>query len=296
MHLVITDSGLGGLTVFAQLERALRAAGRSRSTRLTYVNAWPEQGRGYNSLPDLASRARVFDLALDRMLDMRPDAIVIACNTLSIVYEQTVFRRSASVPVHGIVDAGVNLFAEALAAEPDSALVVLGTRTTVDSGAHRDRLVRRGFAATRIAGASCHGLATAIEQGPDREDVRGLVEACARAAADAAPAGEPLFAGLCCTHYSLVEDGLRAALAACSSRTVGTLDPNTRLVEQLTARFATPAASGPSAGPGEPVSVEVISKVQLNDAQRAAIGGIVEPISPPAARAIAGYRHVPDLF
>jgi glutamate racemase len=296
VHLVITDSGLGGLTVFAQLERALRAAGRSRSTRLTYVNAWPEQGRGYNSLPDLSSRARVFDLALERMRDMRPDAIVIACNTLSIVYEQTVFRRSASVPVHGIVDAGVNLFAEALAAEPDSALVVLGTRTTVESGAHRERLAHRGFATARIAGVSCHGLATAIEQGPDRADVRGLVEACARAAADAAPVGEPLFAGLCCTHYSLVEDGLRAALAASSARTIGTLDPNTRLVEELTARFAAPAAPGQSAGPEEPVSVEVISKVHLSDAQRAAIGGIVEPISPAAARAIARYRHVPDLF
>ena len=64
-HLVVTDSGLGGLSICAALERRLRAEGR-RSVRLTYVNAWPFEGRGYNDLPDLRARAEVFDRALRR--------------------------------------------------------------------------------------------------------------------------------------------------------------------------------------------------------------------------------------
>jgi glutamate racemase len=298
VHLVITDSGLGGLSICAHLERALGSTA-SRSIRLTYVNAWPEEGRGYNSLPDAPSRARVFDRALRSMIGMRPDAIVIACNTLSILYELTEFRRAAPVPVYGIVEAGVALFEEALHAHPGGSLVVLGTRTTVESGVHRDRLVQRGIAPERIAGVSCHGLAAAIEQGPGSEAVGTLIDACARSAGAMAPPGEPLIAGLCCTHYSMVEDRIRAAIAASTGRTVITLDPNTRLVEDLTGRFPVRAASekvpDQAAGPGR-ATVEVISKVALSHAQREGIGSLVRQVSPATARALADYRHAPDLF
>ncbi|HSP90980.1 MAG TPA: hypothetical protein VLN08_08735, partial [Vicinamibacterales bacterium] len=79
-HIVVTDSGLGGLSICALLEQGLRAAGPARAVRLTYVNAWPFEDRGYNDLPDEHERARVFDLALSRMAQMEPDRILIACN------------------------------------------------------------------------------------------------------------------------------------------------------------------------------------------------------------------------
>jgi hypothetical protein len=67
-HVVITDSGLGGLSVCAALERGLRLAAEPRGVRLTYVNAWPYEDRGYNDLPDEEARARVFDSALARIV------------------------------------------------------------------------------------------------------------------------------------------------------------------------------------------------------------------------------------
>lgn len=295
MHLVITDSGLGGLNVSARLERALRDTPPAPGIRLTYVNAWPETGRGYNSLPDMASRASVFDSALRRMREMGPDAIVIACNTLSIIYEATEFRRDPGVPVQGIVDAGVRLFEEALDAEPASTLLILGTRTTVESGAHRNRLVLRGIDPGRISGASCHGLATAIEEGPERPEVAALIDTCMQAAAASAGSGEPLFAGLCCTHYEMVEDRIRGALAAHTGRLVGTLDPNARLVEDISARLPRQGRMAkPDSGNG--ISVEVISKIALSAAQRRAIGAVIERVSPATAHALQNYRHVPDLF
>jgi glutamate racemase len=292
--LVITDSGLGGLTICAQIVRALGADTASPDVRITYVNAWPEEGRGYNSLPDIPSRARVFDRALRRMHHMRPDAIVIACNTLSILYDATAFQKDAPVPVHGIVNAGVELFDAALRAEGGSTLVLLGTRTTVESGAHRDRLVQRGVAPGRITAASCHGLATAIEQEPDGAAAGALIDTCAQAASAAGPMGEPLLAGLCCTHYAMIESRFRAALAKHTGRTIITLDPNVRLVEEVVARV--PREARRHSDEGRTPAVEVISKVTLTAAQRSGIGRIIGRASPSTARALHEYRHVPDLF
>jgi glutamate racemase len=330
MHLLLTDSGLGGLSICAALEATLRRSPDARGIRLqpdlrrsrdhlrlTYVNAWPEEGRGYNDLPDMAARAAMFDRALARIDAMAPDAILVACNTLSIVYEATGHHRSARIPVRGIVEAGVALFEEALRAHAAGALVLVGTRTTIDSGVHRERLLARGLAAGRVAGASCHGLATAIENGPHSRDTDARVEACAARASAAAPAGEPLLLGLCCTHYGMVVGRLREAVARASGRPVVALDPNERLMRDVAAwliggrAFAGDAGAArarrgedrtvvPLPEPGarslEPAIVEVVSKVALSEAKREAVAALVEAISPATARALRSYKHVPDLF
>jgi hypothetical protein len=51
----------------------------------------------------------------------------------------------------------------------------------------------------------------------------------------------------------------------------------------------------PSSAGGE-VSVEVISKVALDDTARRAIARLVAPTSPATAQALLSYSHVPDLF
>ena len=297
VHLVVTDSGLGGLTICAGIEQRLRQAGRGPDVRLTYVNAWPEEGRGYNDLPDLAARAATFDRALQAIGRLAPDQIVIACNTLSIVYEHTTHRQRAHVPVHGIIDAGVALFAGALSAAARAALVLVGTRTTIDSGVHRDRLRALGIRGDRVSGASCHGLATAIERGPESEATAALIEACAGRAAAVRPPGTPLFVGLCCTHYGMVAARLGAAVLAKVGGPVETLDPNARLVRDLVARLPVRQAGGRAGdGPAGPPVVRMLSKVALQEEQRRAVAAILERTSPPTAAALLRYDHVPDLF
>ena len=82
LSLVITDSGLGGLSICADIVKGLQSRRSYRSVSLTYFNAWPEQDRGYNLLPGMAERIRVFDRALAAMLRFGPDRILIACNTM----------------------------------------------------------------------------------------------------------------------------------------------------------------------------------------------------------------------
>jgi glutamate racemase len=304
-HIVITDSGLGGLSICAALEKNLREADLPHVVRLTYVNAWPFEDRGYNDLPDAAARADVFDRALLRMSAMRPDRILIACNTLSILYPLTEFSRDPPVPVQGIVDAGVDLFAERLRDDPDASIVLTGTKTTIESGVHRDQLVRRGIDPARIAAASCHGLAAAIERDVDGAGVVELIDVCASRAAAAAPPGAVLFAGLCCTHYGYVAVRIVDALARKTGRRVRALDPNLRLVGSLMAEDGFfEGARGLEAGAGQArlggsqgdVTVELISKVELDDTARRAVARLIEPVSAVTARALLSYSRVPDLF
>ena len=303
-HIVITDSGLGGLSVCAALEQGLRRAGVPGHVRLTYVNAWPFEDRGYNDLPDEAERARVFDAALARMAEMRPGRMLIACNTLSILYPQTAFSRHSAVPVHGIVDAGVDLFAERLAGDPAASIVLVGTRTTIESGVHKARLEQRGIAPRRIAAVSCHGLAGAIERDVDGPGTAGLAGECAARASEAAPPGQMLFLGLCCTHYGYVAARLVDPLARLTARRVIALDPNRRLTSGLLADAAFFEGAGSlglaETAPGESargaVSVELVSKVALTEAARAGIARLVEPVSAATAGALLSYAHVPDLF
>jgi glutamate racemase len=187
----------------------------------------------------------------------------------------------------------VHLFLELLTRHPASALVLIGTRTTIDSGVHRTRLVQRGIAEERLGAASCHGLATAIERDPDSDATASLIDTCAARAATVAPPGDPLFVGLVCTHYGMVADRIAAALAAQTGRRVLPLDPNARLVEEVVTRAANsfgPPIAGAASG------VEVISKVELPVEQREAVARLLEPISAMTASALREYRHMPDLF
>jgi glutamate racemase len=303
-HIVVTDSGLGGLSICALLEQGLRFAGPTRGVRLTYVNAWPFEDRGYNDLPDEHERARVFDGALERMAQMQPDRILIACNTLSILYPRTAFSRHPAVRVHGIVDAGVDLFVERLASDPASSIVLLGTRSTIESGVHKERLEQRGVYPRRIAAVPCHGLAGAIERDVDGPRTAELIGECAARAVAAAPDGSTLILGLCCTHYGYVALRLLEAAARLTFRRVDWIDPNQRLAARL---LADPRFAGEGAGNGMArlrpggsstglVSVELVSKVTLSGTARAGIARLVEQVSPATAEALLSYALVPDLF
>jgi glutamate racemase len=284
--------------VCAAIERGLRQAGGPRGIRLTYVNAWPFEDLGYNDLPDEAARARVFDAALTRMARMEPGRILVACNTLSILYPRTEFSRRAPVPVHGIVDAGVELFAARLEANPGTAIVILGTRTTIESGVHKARLEARGIDPRRIATVSCHGLAGAIERDVDGPRTTELVAECAARAAGAARPGPLLFLGLCCTHYGYIAVRIVDAVARLIPGRVRALDPNLPLAASLLADAAFFEETGHAPGGGGPggVSVEVMSKVSLAETARLGIARLVAPVSQATAAALLSYAHVPDLF
>ncbi|HVP91505.1 MAG TPA: aspartate/glutamate racemase family protein [Terriglobales bacterium] len=292
LAVAITDSGLGGLLIAAELERRLRGAAGDGPVRLVYVNAWPDARFGYNDLPDMTARAAFFDRALAAMTALRPGLILIACNMLSVVYEATAFRRAPAVPVAGILDEGAALFAEALTRDPAGVLALFGTRTTIGSGEHLRRMAGRGVGPRRVVAEACHGLAAAIDKDPDAPAVAAFVEECVLRAAPRLPAGAPVYAGLACTHYAYAAEAFRASLARATGAKVEVLDPGGRLVDVLARGLA---VRHPETGERE-VAVEVVSKVELPDPQRRAVARRLDPVSPATARALVEYRRLPELF
>jgi len=291
-RIVITDSGLGGLFICAELERRLRRASGDRAVRLIYVNAWPDSRGGYNDLPDVASRAAVLDKALAAMTAFRPGLILIACNTLSVLYELTEFARAPAVPVAGIIEEGVELFHQTLTRDPGGKLVLFGTRTTIEAGEHARRLTQRGIEARRIRTTACHGLAGAIDKDPDLPALAGRAEECISRALQDIEIKGTLYAGLCCTHYSYISDIFRNSLERRTGARIEILDPNEQLVRSLTSGMEDPRPEG-----GEvDIAVEVVSKVELDDAQRRAVARRLEPMSARTARALAEYTRIPELF
>ena len=291
-RIVITDSGLGGLSICAKLEKRLRGASGNQAVRLVYVNAWPDSRGGYNDLPDVASRAAVLDKALAAMTAFRPGLILIACNTLSVLYELTEFARAPTVPVAGIIEEGVELFHQTLTRDPGGKLVLFGTRTTIESEEHVRRLTRRGIDARRILTAACHGLAGAVDKDPDSPGLADLVEECVSRALQGKKVDGTLYAGLCCTHYSYISDIFRNSLERQTGARIEILDPNEQLVRSLTSGMEDPRPEG-----GEvDIAVEVVSKVELDDAQRRAVARRLEPVSARTACALAEYTRIPELF
>ena len=291
LALLIADSGMGGLSICADIVRGLQAQGGHRSVSLTYFNAWPEQDRGYNLLPGMAERIRVFDRALSAMLRFGPDRILIACNTLSALYPDTPFSRRAPVPVTDIIGFGVDLMHAYLSARAESRVILLGTPTTIEAGTHRARLAERGIDPGRIVCQPCDRLAGEIEKAPEGAAVRAMIEDyVGQAAGNVADRRLPVAAALCCTHYGYSRRLFEEALRARFECPVEILDPNRAMSEGVLAEI--PARGGEEVR----IDLQVVSRIAWSGEKIGAIARLLEAASPLTADALRRYRHDPDLF
>lgn len=291
LSIVIADSGMGGLSICADIVNDLKARRSDRAVSLTYFNAWPEQDRGYNLLPGMAERIRVFDRALGAMLRFQPDRILIACNTLSAIYPHTPFSRQAPVPVVGIIDFGVDLIHAYLSARAESRVIILGTPATIEADTHRARLVERGIDAKRIVCQPCDRLAGEIEKDPEGATVRAMVESCIRQAAERVlDRRGPVAAALCCTHYGYSQRVFEAALRSVFEGPITILNPNKAMSDAMLADFAPPGQKDVR------IELKVVSRIVWSDEKIEAIARLLEAASPLTASALRQYRHDPDLF
>ncbi len=291
LHYIVADSGLGGLSIFADLVEGLRARGGPPRVALTFFNACPAPDRGYNRMADTAEKIRVFDRALEGMAALRPDLILIACNTLSVLYDRTPFARRSIVPVLDIIGFGVEAIGAWLTAHPDGRALVLGTPTTVEADTHRAALRAWGFATDRLAAQACDRLAGVIEKGPDAAAVKDLIERyVGEAASRFQDRRSPLAAALCCTHYGYSRPWFEAALRRHFAGPVTLLDPNHAMSEAALRRIPT------AVGSASALTLDVLSRHALEQGRVTAIAGVLERRSPETAAALRCYRHRPDLF
>jgi glutamate racemase len=285
MHIVLTDSGVGGLSVCAYAERFVRTRGAAEPVRLTFVNAAPDNDYGYNSMPSRDVQLRTFERFLATVTARyAPDLIYVACNTLSVLLPDV---PQPALPVTGIIETGVELVARELEADPRSAAILFATPTTIAAGTHRRLIEARGAAASRIVGQACPGLADTISEDRDGAATAAAIARWVAAATEQLPGADtPVVACLACTHYGYRRELFASALAA-AGRRAAVVDPNERAVDELL---------GPRGGASREVSVEVVTRYAIPEAAVETLAWFLDPISQPTVAALRSFVHLPDLF
>lgn len=291
ISLVITDSGFGGLPIAANLANNLTVTRSFSKVKMTYFNAWPSQDCTYNSLPNQTAKARVFDAALQGMMKFNPDMILIACNTLSVLYPITKFSRTPGAQVVDIIDFGVNMIDDKLQAFEKSKVLILGTPTTIDSAAHRTALISRGIDCARIFVQPCATLAGAIEKNPRGAEVEMLIAKYIEGAKAQMliTADEQLIAALCCTHFEYSQNIFQSQLNQLFKRQVMILNPNLKMGEECLPK---PAQSYPATS----IDLKIVSRIQLDQAKIAMFSEILAKTSPLVANALSRYHYDEELF
>ena len=224
-RVIVCDSGLGGLNIAGHFFSP--RGGGAEPCELIYINAYPEAGRGFNTLPDDRSQESLFRNVLEGIGSFAPDLCLVACNTLSIVWERLGAYWRPPFPVVGIIDAAVAAMVGALAEAPEASILILGTKSTAASGLYPERLTAHGVAPDRIRSLGCPGLATLLESDPAAPEVGERIAGYAREARGSFQGRpEKLLLALCCTHFGFAAPIWRREFERAFGVPVGIVDPN----------------------------------------------------------------------
>ncbi len=194
--ILVFDSGLGGLTVHAELVKALPDAG--------YLYVADDAAFPYGRLSSEACAARVVEVIGVLIGRFLPDLIVIACNTASTV-ALPALRAAYPVPFVGTVPA----VKPAALLSRSRMISILGTPGTVSREYTHDLVIEHA-ADCRVSLVGAPQLARLAEaylrgQPVDDAEVLAEIEPCFREKEGA----RTDVVALACTHYPLLLDVYR---------------------------------------------------------------------------------------
>jgi glutamate racemase len=291
--IVITDSGLGGLSIMADAVERMRESKIFQKVNFVFFNALFSKEGGFNSLKTRKEKIRILDSALKSMKEnYNPDLILVGCNTLSVIYDDTSFSEEASIPVIGIVEAGVDLIVQKLETSPESKVVIFGTHTTISEDTHKKLLEENGIPSQRIIVQACPELVNYIEKDYTSDETEMLISAYVAEALhkmkDTQPL--PLYVSLNCTHYGYSLDLWIKAFQNSKVKPLGFLNPNSKMIDflfepQEQNRFERTE-----------ISISVVSMVEIGEEKIESIGKKLGETSPKTRDALSFYELKPGLF
>lgn len=198
-HALIFDSGVGGLSVAAEI--------RKRLPQLQMSYAADDVFRPYGEKTEAQLQARLPSLLWELTQTVNPDIVVIACNTASTTALKEI-RAALDVPVIGVVPA----IKPAAAASRTKTIAVLGTPGTVERR-YVDELINDFASDCRVLLQGSVNLVDIAEKKLAGEpvDLNWIKTELA-----------PMFSGrhgadidavvLACTHFPLLRDELKASV------------------------------------------------------------------------------------
>lgn len=201
LTILIFDSGVGGLTVFREVVRARPDA--------RYIYVADDAGFPYGNQAEAALIARIVDVVGKAIAEHKPDLVVVACNTASVL-ALAQLRAAYTVPFVGTVPA----IKPACAQSKSKRVAVLGTQATV-SREYTRALIREfahdcnvvlvgspklaGFAELELAGTPVPDI-----------DIKAEIAPCF---AEGPPGRYTDTIVLACTHYPLLVERFRKLAA-----------------------------------------------------------------------------------
>ncbi len=291
--ILVTDSGLGGLSVAAHLEANFKKWHPFKTVDIFFVNALASETYFYNQMKNTEEKVRVFNKALFGMTEkLSPDLILIACNTLSVLYDQTEYSKTAAIPVVGIVDFGVEMLYEKLSDSDNNMAIILGTPTTIGQNSHKAGLIKKGIPEGKIRTQACPMLESEIQNDPGSDMVETMIGMFADEALDSFKTtkdGE-LLVGLCCTHYQYAAPLFAKVFSELSGKKVTFIDPNERMSAFIFDQSEKQRFNQTT------IRVQVVSQAKLSSMDIEAISGMIKPVSDSFAFALRNYIWIKDLF
>ncbi len=199
MKIGVFDSGIGGITVLNHLRVQFPGY------RFLYFGDTANVPYGSKSVAQIQE---LVDSAARRIKKKKLDALVIACNTASSLALEKVKEIMAPVPVLGVVEAGV----QAILNSPESQILILGTRATVESHVYA-RLLKSHLPSSHIYEQACPLLVPMIEEGwlnhPVLDDT---IKEYVKPFQGILTEEKKGVALLACTHYPWVRESFEKAL------------------------------------------------------------------------------------
>jgi len=287
--IAVTDSGLGGLNVVPRLEKLFSGSKAVKEVELIFVNALLHPSMGYNRMKNMDEKSMVFNSVLEGINEWySPDLLLIACNTLSVVYEHTKFNKNPLYPVIGIVDAGVDLLLEKMG-DRNSIGIILGTPTTINGGAHKQKLIKAGIEESRIITVPCPMLESEIQSAPGSDEVKRMIADYAGTALKEVSTNKRIYPALCCTHY---EYNLKAFenYFLSTGFDYEIINPNENLTVNLKPFLSENKYEQTQ------VKIQVVSKNEILKEDIESLYPILEVNSYKTAMALRNYELKPDLF
>jgi len=285
--IIVTDSGLGGINIAANIYNSAKKTPLKNDLEIIFFNALPKENFGYNSMTDESMKAKIFNNALLGMLNLEPDLILIACNTLSVVYNNTDFCKTPLTNVKGIIEAGVNLVLDKITNKSDK-LIILGTPTTIKGNSHVKQLISKGFEELNIITKACKNLESEIQINAYSNTVKTLIEQYIK---EAIPNPQPeikYYILLGCTHY---EYSLRIFRQVFNNYFTNyeILNPNSVMVNETISYLK-------GNDLGRKTTCKVISRTAINNIDLKNIYDIINNFSTDFAFDLLNYKYDPSAF
>jgi glutamate racemase len=196
--ILAADSGLGGLTIVAEIRKALPQA---RQVYLCDNAFFP-----YGTKPDAELLAHFLKVMHGAIARVQPDLIVTACNTISTICLPEL-RAATAIPVVGVVPA----VKPAAQMSRRKIIGVLATPATIDRP-YTDDLIQKFAAGCRVVKLGSAELVAMAEtkllgHAPDAAQLKRILAPFF----DVPPAEQPDVIVLACTHFPLLRAELEAA-------------------------------------------------------------------------------------